>query len=82
MTVKTSPAALMVTYSNLAQVIKSLEFLVSMGIVKPDAVAKGSRKFVADHPEIQAHFDSLHEDALASLFPRQTSAQPGEKHRG
>lgn len=45
------------TLAMLAEVEKSLRFLAAVGVVKSESIVKGCRKFVKDHPEIQAWID-------------------------
>lgn len=70
----------MVSMSKLAKVRECLQFLADENIVKQEAVFKGVKKFVADHPEIQAAFDKVakqYEDAAVDkLFQAaQTNAR-------
>jgi len=47
----------MTALAMLAEVEKSLRFLAAVGVVKSESIVKGCRKFVRDHPEIQAWID-------------------------
>lgn len=51
--------------TNVKQVMVSLaqlaEFLASVGVVRPESVMKGCKKFVADHPEINKHLARMGE---------------------
>ena len=51
-------ARTMVALATLADVEKALRFLANVGVVKEESIAKGCRKYVKDHPEIQAWIDS------------------------
>ena len=51
-------AKVIAALGTLADVEKCLRFLARVGVVKEDSVVKGCRKFVKDHPEIQAWIDS------------------------
>ena len=50
-------ARVMVALATLADVEKCLRFLANAGVVKEESIAKGCRKYVKDHPEIQAWID-------------------------
>lgn len=50
-------AKVMVALHDLAQVHEALLFLAKHKVIHPDSVVKGCKKFVKDHPEIQAHLD-------------------------
>ena len=59
---KPDPVKTMVALANLAKVRESLAFLAEMGVVKEESIAKGCRKFVNDHPEIQQTLDAFGAD--------------------
>lgn len=50
-----SAREVMVMLAQLNQVREALVFLHSHNIVKDDAVIKGCKKFISDHPQINAY---------------------------
>lgn len=52
-------AKTMAALLKLSKVREALAFLHQMGIVQKDAIAKGYKKFLVDHPEIQKCLNSL-----------------------
>lgn len=73
-------AKVMAALANLATVEKSLRFLVSVGVVREEAIVKGCRKYVKDHPEIQAWIDSdrFMDDMGANVGIQRASPASGE----
>ena len=47
--------------AQLEEVRRALNFLATVGVVRPESVIKGCKKFVADHPEINEHLKILTE---------------------
>ena len=43
----------------LNKVLESLQFLAATGVIHPDSVVKGCKKFVKDRPAIKEHFAKL-----------------------
>lgn len=52
-------AETLISLVNLSKVAESLRFLSQMKVIQPEAIQKGCKKFVKDHPEIQAAFDKM-----------------------
>lgn len=55
----TNVKQVMVSLAELELVRKSLTFLAEVGVVREEAIVKGCRKYVKDHPEINEYMSKL-----------------------